>query len=80
MKSNNMAHHFHTLQEQRTHYLPCIQSLSQEQLWYREKEGKWSIGEHFYHLYHPQNVENSNKIFTTTYPLRENAKKQAIRH
>ncbi|MGE7948136.1 DinB family protein [Lysinibacillus sp. NPDC093688] len=51
MKSNNMAHHFHTLQEQRTHYLPCIQSLSQEQLWHREKEEKWSIGEHFYHLY-----------------------------
>ncbi|OXS74040.1 hypothetical protein B1B04_10525 [Lysinibacillus sp. KCTC 33748] len=51
MKSNNMAHHFHTLQEQRTHYLPCIHSLSQEQLWHREKEDKWSIGEHFYHLY-----------------------------
>lgn len=50
MKSNSMAHHFHTLQEQRSHYLPCIQSLSQEQLWHREKEGKWSIGEHFYHL------------------------------
>lgn len=51
MKSKSMAHHFHLLQEQRTHYLPCIHSLSQEQLWHREKEGKWSIGEHFYHLY-----------------------------
>ena len=51
MKSSSMAHHFHTLQEQRILYLPCIQSLSREQLWHREKEGKWSIGEHFYHLY-----------------------------
>ncbi|MDM5250052.1 DinB family protein [Lysinibacillus sp. G4S2] len=51
MKSNSIANHFHTLQEQRSHYLPCIQSLSQEQLWHSEKEGKWSIGEHFYHLY-----------------------------
>jgi len=51
MKSNSMATHFHTLQEQRVHYLPYIQSLPQNQLWHREVEGKWSIGEHFYHLY-----------------------------
>ncbi len=51
MKSNSMAHHFHTLQEQRAHSLPRIHSLSQEQLWHREHEGKWSIGEHFFHLY-----------------------------
>lgn len=51
MKSNSMAHHFHLLQEQRAHYVPCIHSLSEEQLWHRENEGRWSIGEHFYHLY-----------------------------
>lgn len=51
MKSNSMAHHFHLLQEQRIHYVSCIHSLPQEQLWHRDKEGKWSIGEHFYHLY-----------------------------
>lgn len=51
MKSNCMMQHFHTLQEQRSHYIPSIHSLSQKELWYRGEEGKWSIGEHFYHLY-----------------------------
>ncbi|WP_155590019.1 DinB family protein [Lysinibacillus cavernae] len=51
MKSNSMAKHFLTLQEQRTHYLPAIHALSKEELWRRTLEDKWSIGEHFYHLY-----------------------------
>ncbi|WP_286925797.1 MULTISPECIES: DinB family protein [Lysinibacillus] len=51
MKSNSMMKHFHTLQEQRAHYLPSIHALSQKELWYGSEEGKWSIGEHFYHLY-----------------------------
>ncbi|MFJ7734623.1 DinB family protein [Lysinibacillus sp. NPDC097231] len=51
MKSNSMAKHFHTLQEQRTHYMPSIHALSQEELWHRKEDGKWSIGEHLYHLY-----------------------------
>ena len=51
MKSESIAKHFHTLHQQRSHFLPKIQSLSQEELWYRNEDGKWSIGEHFYHLY-----------------------------
>ncbi|KOY82158.1 DinB family protein [Lysinibacillus macroides] len=51
MKSHSMAKHFLLLQEQRIYYLPAIQTLSQEELWHRPYEGKWSIGEHFYHLY-----------------------------
>ncbi|MEH7458292.1 DinB family protein [Bacillus sp. JJ1127] len=51
MKSENIAKHFHTLHQQRSQFLPKIQSLSQEELWYRNEDGKWSIGEHFYHLY-----------------------------
>ena len=51
MKSTSMAKHFRTLQAQRAHYLPAIHSLSQEELWRVTREGKWSIGEHFYHLY-----------------------------
>jgi len=46
-----MMKHFHTLQEQRAHYMPSIHALSQKELWFRSEEGKWSIGEHFYHLY-----------------------------
>lgn len=51
MESTNMSKHFLTLQAQRAHYLPAIHSLSQEELWRVTREGKWSIGEHFYHLY-----------------------------
>jgi len=51
LKSDSMMKHFHTLQEQRAHYMPSIHELSQKELWYRSEEGKWSIGEHFYHLY-----------------------------
>ncbi|MGR6903808.1 DinB family protein [Lysinibacillus sp. BSL11] len=51
MESTSMAKHFLTLQAQRPHYLPAIHSLSQEELWQVTREGKWSIGEHFYHLY-----------------------------
>lgn len=31
--------------------MPQIQALSQEQLWDRKDEGKWSVGEHVYHFY-----------------------------
>ncbi|KFN02361.1 DinB family protein [Bacillus clarus] len=51
MKSENITKHFHTLHMQREQFLPKLHSLSQEQLWYRHEHGKWSIGEHFYHLY-----------------------------
>lgn len=51
MKSENISKHFHTLHVQRNQFLPHLHSLSQEQLWYRHNDGKWSIGEHFYHLY-----------------------------
>ena len=51
MKSENIAKHFQTLHVQRNEFLPHLHSLSQEQLWYRPQNGKWSIGEHFYHLY-----------------------------
>lgn len=51
MKSTSMAKHFLTLQVQRQHYLPAIHSLSQEEFWRVTREGKWSIGDHFYHLY-----------------------------
>lgn len=51
MKSTSMVKHFLTLEEQRAHYLPAIHTLPQEELWQQGHEGKWSIGEHFYHLY-----------------------------
>lgn len=51
MKSESMSQHFHILSEQRDLFMPKIQSLSLEKLWYRKEEGKWSIGEHLYHLY-----------------------------
>lgn len=51
MQSKNISKHFHTLHVQRNQFLPRLHSLSQEQLWYRKEDGKWSIGEHFYHLY-----------------------------
>ncbi|PJN63443.1 DinB family protein [Bacillus mycoides] len=51
MKSENISKHFHTLHVQRNQLLPELHSLSQEQLWHRKEDGKWSIGEHFYHLY-----------------------------
>lgn len=51
MKSENISKHFHTLHVQRNQFLPKLHSLSHEQLWYRQEDGKWSIGEHFYHLY-----------------------------
>ncbi|WP_436864197.1 DinB family protein [Bacillus fungorum] len=51
MKSQNISKHFQTLHVQRNDFLPHLHSLSQEQLWYRKEDKKWSIGEHFYHLY-----------------------------
>ncbi|WP_442602253.1 DinB family protein [Paenibacillus sp. KN14-4R] len=51
MKSESITKHFYTLNQQRCKYLPKIQSLSQEELWHRNEDGKWSIGEHLYHLY-----------------------------
>lgn len=51
MKSESMSKHFHTLTQQRDQFTLDIKSLSQEQLWYQKEEGKWSIGEHVYHLY-----------------------------
>lgn len=51
MKSHSIAKYFLLLEEQRTRYLPAIRTLSQEELWHRPYENKWSIGEHFYHLY-----------------------------
>ena len=51
MQSENISKHFHTLHVQRNQFLPKLHSLSHEQLWYRKEDGKWSIGEHFYHLY-----------------------------
>ncbi|MCJ8013617.1 DinB family protein [Paenibacillus sp. KQZ6P-2] len=51
MKSESMAQHFHTLFQQRSQFTLQLHSLSQEQLWDRKEEGKWSIGEHVYHLY-----------------------------
>ncbi|MDM5190306.1 DinB family protein [Bacillus sp. DX4.1] len=51
MKSESISKHFHALHQQRCQFLPKIQLLSQEKLWYRKEDGKWSIGEHLYHLY-----------------------------
>ncbi|MBE7120408.1 DinB family protein [Bacillus cereus] len=51
MQSENITKHFHTLHMQREQFLPNLHSLSHEQLWYRKGSEKWSIGEHFYHLY-----------------------------
>ncbi|WP_329765399.1 DinB family protein [Bacillus nitratireducens] len=51
MQSENISKYFHTLHVQRNEFLPHLHSLSHEQLWYRKEDGKWSIGEHFYHLY-----------------------------
>ncbi|MED0979531.1 DinB family protein [Bacillus paramycoides] len=51
MKSENISKYFHTLHVQRNQFLPKLHSLSQEQLWYKKEDAKWSIGEHFYHLY-----------------------------
>lgn len=51
MKSESIAKHFHTLIQQRDQFMLNIQSLSKEELWDRKEEGKWSIGEHLYHLY-----------------------------
>ncbi|MGE6256764.1 DinB family protein [Heyndrickxia sporothermodurans] len=51
MKSESMSKYFHTLTQQRDQFMLKIQSLPQEKLWYRKEDGKWSIGEHLYHLY-----------------------------
>lgn len=51
MKSKSISKHFHTLTQQRCQFMTKIQSMSQEKLWYRKADGKWSIGEHLYHLY-----------------------------
>lgn len=50
MKSESISHHFQTLQQQRHCFIQKVQGISSEQLWH-QKEGKWSIGEHLYHLY-----------------------------
>jgi len=51
MKSESLSKHFHTLSQQRDPIMLKIQSLPQEKLWDRKEDGKWSIGEHLYHLY-----------------------------
>lgn len=51
MKSESISKHFHTLTQQRCQFMLNIQSLTQEKLWYQKEDGKWSIGEHLYHLY-----------------------------
>ncbi|MEH6940705.1 DinB family protein [Bacillus sp. JJ722] len=51
MKSKSISNHFLTINQQRNHFLPKIESLSQEKLWNRNEDGKWSIGEHIYHMY-----------------------------
>lgn len=51
MKSESISKHFQTLTEQRNQFLIKIPYLSQEKLWNRNEEGKWSVGEHVYHLY-----------------------------
>lgn len=51
MKSESISKHFHTLTQQRYQFMLKIQSLPQEKLWYRIEDGKWSIGEHLYHLF-----------------------------
>ncbi|MDC2867046.1 DinB family protein [Bacillus sp. BP-3] len=50
MKSESILHHFQILQQQRHCFFQKIEDISSEQLWH-QKEGKWSIGEHLYHLY-----------------------------
>ncbi|PEA55443.1 hypothetical protein CON64_08645 [Bacillus pseudomycoides] len=50
MKSESISRHFQTLQQQRHCFFQKVQGISNEQLW-QQKEGKWSIGEHLYHLY-----------------------------
>ncbi|MGG0237684.1 DinB family protein [Bacillus rhizoplanae] len=50
MKSESMTHHFQTLRQQRHCFFQKIQFISNDKLW-DQKEGKWSIGEHIYHLY-----------------------------
>ncbi|MCI0763887.1 DinB family protein [Bacillus sp. TL12] len=51
MKSESISKHFRTLHQQRSRFLPKLQSLPQEELWHRNKNVQWSIGEHLYHLY-----------------------------
>ncbi|GGE61987.1 DinB family protein [Priestia taiwanensis] len=51
MKSTSISRHFDTLEKQRELFIPNVKLLSKEQLWYRMNDGKWSIGEHLYHLY-----------------------------
>ncbi|QED47767.1 DinB family protein [Cytobacillus dafuensis] len=51
MKSESISKHFQTLSQQRSLFTHEIQFLSQEKLWNRKEDGKWSIGEHLYHLY-----------------------------
>ena len=51
MKSESISKHFQTLTQQRSPFMLKIQSLPSEKLWHRKEDGKWSIGEHLYHLY-----------------------------
>ncbi len=61
MKSENISKHFQTLHVQRNEFLPHLHSLSQEQLWYRPQNGKWSIGEHFLSLiFNCKNAQSSD--------------------
>ncbi|PGK38934.1 hypothetical protein CN907_13830 [Bacillus anthracis] len=77
MKSQNISKHFQTLHVQRNEFLPHLHSLSQEQLWYRKEDKKWSIGEHFYHLYLiARMLKVAIKVSLTLFPyakLRKNA-------
>ncbi|MFD0771176.1 DinB family protein [Bacillus sp. CGMCC 1.60114] len=50
MQSESIARHFNTLNQQRYCFFQKIQFISNDKLW-EQKEGKWSIGEHIYHLY-----------------------------
>jgi hypothetical protein len=51
MKSESMSKHFRTLTSQRDQFMLKIKPLSQDILWHRKDDGKWSVGEHLYHLY-----------------------------
>jgi hypothetical protein len=51
MKSESMSKHFRTLTSQRDQFMLKTQPLTHDILWHRIDDGKWSIGEHLYHLY-----------------------------
>ncbi len=52
MQSENISKHFHTLHVQRNHFLPYLHShYLKNNYGISPQNEKWSIGEHFYHLY-----------------------------